>query len=72
MPCAGDSEETCGGTYAMSVYEPTDYLGCFVDSAISRVFSETSISSGMTAAVSERNLRSVLVGGGGLFSGAGR
>jgi hypothetical protein len=31
MPCSGNSNETCGGVWANSVYK-TDYLGCFADS----------------------------------------
>lgn len=52
MPCSGDSEETCGGFYSMSVYahDPA-YLGCFQDSD-SRIMYYSYESDSMTAEVS--------------------
>lgn len=48
-PCAGDAEETCGGSSALSLYnyggapegipEGTKYLGCYRDVVSDRVLS---------------------------------
>lgn len=59
--CGGDASETCGGFYAMSVYEYDDaadddvgdgvddgdytYVGCYFDTKTSRVLSGSSTSS---------------------------
>ncbi|CAM9382480.1 unnamed protein product, partial [Ectocarpus sp. 8 AP-2014] len=54
MACSGDSTETCGGIYAMSVYENPDdpgYLGCYSDPADSRIFDLVDTSDDMTSAV---------------------
>ncbi|CAM9620699.1 unnamed protein product [Ectocarpus sp. 6 AP-2014] len=63
LPCAGDSEETCGGHFAMSVYthgvvtvDPVDsvdpaYLGCYYDPSDDRIFMRDDSSDDMTAEV---------------------
>lgn len=52
MPCSGNSDENCGGSYSMDVYahDPT-YLGCFSDPADGRIFVFESSTSSMTAEV---------------------
>lgn len=42
MPCSGDADQICGGSYAMSIYkygDAFDFLGCFGDSVHARVLS---------------------------------
>lgn len=54
MACAGDSDELCGGSYAMSVYEnekpvPPGYVGCFTDKSPGRIMTDQRRSGDMTA-----------------------
>ncbi|CAN0056146.1 unnamed protein product [Ectocarpus sp. 6 AP-2014] len=54
MACSGDSSQTCGGFYAMSVYENPDdsgYLGCYSDPADRRIFELVATSDGMTSEI---------------------
>ncbi|CAM9145257.1 unnamed protein product [Ectocarpus sp. 12 AP-2014] len=60
MPCGGDADEICGGSYAMSIYEndaddgeidDPSYLGCYSDPADSRVFVQGISSASMTAEI---------------------
>ena len=50
MDCAGDDSETCGGRNAISVYygdsapdSKFTYMGCFADSAATRVLSVSAL-----------------------------
>ncbi|CAB1114637.1 unnamed protein product [Ectocarpus sp. CCAP 1310/34] len=60
MPCSGNSDEICGGSYALSVYSnDPDYLGCWSDphSAETRLFPILiDTSDDMTTAVSDRHM----------------
>ncbi|CAM9680684.1 unnamed protein product [Pylaiella littoralis] len=60
--CSGDSSETCGDYYAMSVYSRGDaipataddtftFLGCYADSKDSRSMAKEAVSDDMTAAL---------------------
>ncbi|CAB1112589.1 unnamed protein product [Ectocarpus sp. CCAP 1310/34] len=53
MPCSGNSEESCGGSYSMDVYaQDPAYLGCFSDPADGRMFVWESSNTAMTAEAS--------------------
>ncbi|CAB1112590.1 unnamed protein product [Ectocarpus sp. CCAP 1310/34] len=60
MPCSGNSDEICGGSYALSVYSnDPDYLGCWSDphSAETRLFPILiDTSDDMTTAVSDQHM----------------
>lgn len=55
-PCSGDPTQTCGDSWAITVYIATDCLGCFVDSASDRVLTGESFKNiaDLTPAVRER------------------
>ena len=58
VACAGDASQTCGGSYAINVFEhdtaapPPGYLGCWKDSAGDRIMDIVESSSSMTNDVS--------------------
>lgn len=59
--CAGDASQTCGGLYAISVYEYTstvdsssEYLGCWGDFGHGRIMDVVQSDSSMTNEVSGR------------------
>lgn len=59
VDCAGDASQTCGGPFAISIYEheyesvapPLGYLGCWEDSGSDRIMNVVEIDGSMTTEV---------------------